>query len=146
MGWQRVAHWANDTFTFTSHYGNVHTIGNSEFMRLKKKKRLVWFGPYLVSKHAEESNNLMDESKNESTRSHFLFQMSLDSVLPDQSRQQAREWACNSKKSLLLTESIKKGTLRSEENSSRRQGPSLISSCSSKPLSKVILAKKLRHM
>lgn len=88
----------------------------------------------------------MDESKNESTRSQFLFQMSLDSVLPDQSRQQAREWACSSKKSSLLTESIKKGTLRSEENSSRRQGPSLISSCSSKPLSKVILAKKLRHM
>lgn len=112
---------------------------------MKLKKKLVWFGPYLVSKHAEESNNLMDESKNESTRSRFLFQMSLDSVLPDQSRKQAKEWVCNSKK-WLLTETIKKGTLRSEENSSRRQGPSLISSCSSKSLSKVTLAKNLRHM
>ena len=55
--------------------------------RVAKLIEIEGFKRYLE----DRVNNLMDESKNESTRSHFLFQMSLDSVLPDQSRQQARE-------------------------------------------------------
>ena len=54
----------------------------------------------------------MDESKIKSISFRFLFQMSLDSVLPDQPKKQAKEWVCNSKKSSLLTESIRKGTFK----------------------------------